>query len=105
MIGLWVIPLVPGETEALDPAKVTPGMGGFLVFFLLALVSWALYRSLATHMRRVDVRARRDAEVQEGRPVGVERSGPQGLSARDDRSASASASARTEPEDAPGEVR
>jgi hypothetical protein len=97
----WVISLATGETEALDPAKVTPGMGGFLVFFLLALVSWALYRSLATHMRRVDVRARRDAEAQAGPPATVEPSGPQEQGARQD----GGPVARTEPEDVPGEVR
>ena len=41
------------------PEEVTPGIGGFLVFFLLGLASWLLYRSFTTHMRRVDVRARR----------------------------------------------
>ncbi len=103
MIGTWGIPLTAGEAEVLDPAKVTPGMGGFLVFFLLALASWALYRSFATHMRRVDVRARRDTEAQAGQPAG---SGPDAPEVRSDRQErGASTGARTEPGDAAGEAR
>lgn len=88
MIGTLVLSLATSETEGLDPAKVTPGMGGFLVFFILALASWALYRSLTTHMRRVDVRSRNLDEA------AARQSAEQGAAA-----------AEPEPEDAPGEVR
>lgn len=49
----------------LAPEQVSPGIGGFLVFFLLALASWLLYRSFTTHMRRVDVRARRNRTAEQ----------------------------------------
>jgi hypothetical protein len=52
----------PEPATQLDPARVTPGVAGFAVFLALALASWFLYRSLVTHMRRVDVRARLRAE-------------------------------------------
>jgi hypothetical protein len=61
VIGSWLGALAT-EVPELDPEKVTPGMGGFLVFFALGIASWLLYRSLTTHMRRVDVRSRREAE-------------------------------------------
>ncbi len=52
-----------GDAPEVDAAAVTPGMGGFLAFFALALVLVLLYRSFTTHMRRVDVRSRiRDEE-------------------------------------------
>lgn len=55
-------PVMAAAVSAVEPERVTPGIGGFLVFFLLGLFSWLLYRSFATHMRRVDVRARQDQE-------------------------------------------
>lgn len=88
MIGTVMISLASSGAEPLDPAKVTPGIGGFLVFFILALASWALYRSLTTHIRRVDVRARNLAEAAERR-----------------RAADQGAAAGAGSEDAPGEVR
>jgi hypothetical protein len=52
---LAAAPAVPSE-------RVTPGIGGFLVFFVLGLASWLLYRSFAKHVRRVDVRSRLRAQ-------------------------------------------
>ncbi len=52
-----------GVAPEIDPAKVTPGFGCFLVFFLLALAAYFLYRSFTARMRRVDVRARLAAEA------------------------------------------
>lgn len=101
MIGRWVIVLATGETEALDPAKVTPGIGGFLVFFALALVAWALYRSFATHMRRVDVRARLEAERAAGPAETAEPDDAPEPSGRQGQGSMP----RTESESAPGEVR
>ena len=57
--------LALGVAPEVDPAKVTPGFGGFLVFFVLALVAYFLYRSFTARMRRVDVRARLAAEAAE----------------------------------------
>ena len=62
MTGLWTV--APVVAPAVDPEKVTPGFGGFLVFFALALVSWFLYRSFTARMRRVDVRARLAAQAE-----------------------------------------
>lgn len=63
---------VPGPAPDLDPYTVTPGIGGFLVFFALALAAWFLYRSFVRHMRRVQVRALLEAEERDrergGRP-------------------------------------
>lgn len=74
------------------PEEVTPGIGGFLVFFLLGLASWVLYRSFTTHMRRVDVRARRLHEEEAAERAGTsgrpgEAPGPRG-DVRDSRSGS-----------------
>ncbi len=38
---------------------VTPGISGFIAFFVLALVGWLLFRSLVKHVRRVDQEALR----------------------------------------------
>ncbi len=58
-------PFVETPAPELDPAVVTPGIEGFLVFFALALASWFLYRSLLKQVRRVDVRARQQREQEE----------------------------------------
>ncbi|HLV04265.1 hypothetical protein [uncultured Georgenia sp.] len=55
---------------------VTPGIGGFIAFFALALAGWLLFRSLVKHMRRVDhetlrrEQAAAAAEPGEGGPSG-----------------------------------
>lgn len=61
----------PGPATDLDPSVVTPGIEGFLVFFVLALAAWFLYRSLLKQIRRVDVRAaqRREEEARAAVPV------------------------------------
>ena len=71
MTGSWLGGLA-AQVPELDPEKVTPGMGGFLVFFALGLASWLLYRSLTRHMRRVDVRSRRLAEEKAADQPGAE---------------------------------
>lgn len=41
---------------------VTPGISGFIAFFVLAVIGWLLFRSLVKHMRSVDQeRMRREA--------------------------------------------
>ena len=76
MTGLWTV--APVVAPAVDPEKVTPGFGGFLVFFALALVSWLLYRSFTARMRRVDVRARlaAEGEAQEREAAAKDSGGP-----------------------------
>jgi peptidoglycan/LPS O-acetylase OafA/YrhL len=58
-------PFAETPVPDLDPSVVTPGIEGFLVFFVLALAAWLLYRSLLKQIRRVDVRAaqRREEEA------------------------------------------
>lgn len=56
--------------------SVSPGIGGFLAFFLLACALWLLMRNMLTHMRRVDFReeeeerrrAREEGEAMSTRP-------------------------------------
>ncbi len=66
-----IVPFAETPTPDLDPSVVTPGIEGFLVFFLLALAAWLLYRSLLKQIRRVDVRAaqRREEEARAAAPV------------------------------------
>ena len=59
---------------------VSPGIWGFLAFFVLAIALWLLMRNMNARMRRMSYRAeeaRRRAEEQAGRPVG-EGDGPTG---------------------------
>jgi len=60
-----IAPFAETPAPELDPSVVTPGIEGFLVFFVLALAAWLLYRSLLKQIRRVDVRAaqRREEEA------------------------------------------
>ncbi|CAM3523307.1 hypothetical protein OCAE111667_13980 [Occultella aeris] len=55
-----ILPLVLAD-DIPDPSVVTPGVGGFAVFFFLAVVLFFLARSLGKHMRR----ARTNAATQE----------------------------------------
>jgi len=41
--------------------KVTPGLGGFLAFFVLALVLWLLMRSMNARLRRMRYREEQQA--------------------------------------------
>lgn len=43
----------PTETE-FTIYNVTPGITGFIVFFILAVAGWLLFRSMAKHVRNVD---------------------------------------------------
>ena len=42
--------------QAPDPDSVTPGLLGFLVVFVLALVTWLLLRNLTGRLRRMRYR-------------------------------------------------
>lgn len=60
---------------AVDAAKVTPGLLGFLVVASLALVTWLLLRSMTRHLGRVDFEdVRKDPDDErarrQGRPPG-----------------------------------
>jgi hypothetical protein len=51
--------------EAPDPESVTPGLWGFLVVFVLAIVVWLLMRNMTGRLRRLrfreEERQRREA--------------------------------------------
>ena len=46
--------------------SVSPGLGGFLAFFLLAIALWLLMRNMNKRMRRMTYRE--EQEAAEGRP-------------------------------------
>ncbi len=51
--ALWLgATVAPGE-DNFDPSTVSPGLGGFLVTFALALAVVVLARSMAHHLRKV----------------------------------------------------
>jgi len=54
-------------TPKVDADLVTPGLWGFVLLFFLALAVYFLGRSMARRVRRVNQRARVEAELQEGR--------------------------------------
>jgi hypothetical protein len=54
--ALSVLPQVLAD-DIPDPSVVTPGVGGFAVFFFLAVVLFFLARSLGKHMRRARTNA------------------------------------------------
>ena len=43
---------------AVDDAKVTPGVLGFVVVALLGVATWLLIRSMTRHLRKVDFEER-----------------------------------------------
>lgn len=47
-----------------DPSVVSPGLGGFLTLFILALAFIVLIRSMVGHLRKVRYRAEREAAEQ-----------------------------------------
>ena len=59
-------PTPPPTPEDLTIYNVTPGISGFIAFFVLAIAGWLLFRSLVRHVRKVDMAgAQREREVQE----------------------------------------
>ncbi len=59
--------------SAVDPDTAKPGLVGFLVVMAMAVALFFLLRSLAKHLRRVDVdRDAREAEGEEPSPPDTE---------------------------------
>jgi hypothetical protein len=56
----------PGEP---DPDTVTPGLLGFLVVFLLAIVTWLLLRNMTARLRRLRFREEQRLAAQPVEPV------------------------------------
>ncbi|WP_432503049.1 hypothetical protein [Kineococcus arenarius] len=50
------------QEVSIDPDLVTPGLGGFLTLFALAMALYFLGRGMARRVQRVNQRARLDAE-------------------------------------------
>ena len=48
---------VAADQQIPDDATVTPGIEGFLTFFVLAIIVVLLVLSMSKHLRRVDLRA------------------------------------------------
>ena len=46
--------------------SVSPGLGGFLAFFLLAIALWLLMRNMNARLRRMSYREEADAARQSG---------------------------------------
>ncbi|WP_324650709.1 hypothetical protein [Georgenia sp. H159] len=103
LLGPLLLAVATGQTPEPSPSPtgpvqtiytVTPGISGFITFFVLALIGWLLFRSLVKHVRRVDqeVLRRERAAAEDGRaadapvapgdertvPAGDERSVPSG---------------------------
>lgn len=60
----------PEIREGVDPEDVSPGLLGFLVIFAVALACIPLFRSMTSKLRRVDHRARLEAEAEGATPDG-----------------------------------
>ena len=67
--------------QAPDPDSVTPGLLGFLVVFVLALVTWLLLRNLTGRLRRMRYREEQRLDAERKRLDG---SGPDEGSGPDD---------------------
>lgn len=57
--GVWLLSATSTPTppaKAPDPNSVTPGVLGFLVVFVLAIITWLLMRNLTARLRRMRFR-------------------------------------------------
>jgi hypothetical protein len=59
----WVLPAATPSPStstqtprSVDPDSVTPGVAGFLVVFVLAIVTWLLMRNMTARLRRMRFR-------------------------------------------------
>ncbi len=55
--------------QAPDPDSVTPGLLGFLVVFVLALVTWLLLRNLTGRLRRMRYREEQRLASEQDKPM------------------------------------
>ena len=73
--GVWLLSATSTPTppaKAPDPNSVTPGVLGFLVVFVLAIITWLLMRNLTARLRRMRFREeQRLATEAESRPPNV----------------------------------
>ena len=60
-----IVPALFADQQLPDDATVTPGVEGFLVFFVLAIIVVLLVLSMSKHLRRVDMRAAEEADEAE----------------------------------------
>lgn len=69
--GVWLLTSTSTPTppvKAPDPDSVTPGVLGFLVVFVLAVVTWLLMRNLTARLRRMRFREEQRLAAEEQRP-------------------------------------
>lgn len=59
-----------------DPSIVTPGVPGFVVFALLAIIVLVLVLSMSRHLRRIDVRAAQEERDEQERAATAASGGP-----------------------------
>ncbi|GAB2606853.1 hypothetical protein [Pseudactinotalea suaedae] len=85
-----------------DDATVTPGIEGFLTFFVLAIVVVLLVLSMSKHLRRVDLRAAQE-EADEADRLAAESGDADGDTGRLDGEGAPSAATATDPSPEPGE--
>lgn len=57
----------PSPAGELDPYDVSPGLLGFLVIFAVVLACIPLFRSMTGKVRRLEHRARAEADAEQGR--------------------------------------
>jgi len=61
-------PTPPAPDPDMTIYTVTPGIAGFIAFFVLAFVGWLLFRSLTKHVRKVEHEGRRRTESEAEEP-------------------------------------
>lgn len=68
-----VVAVAQQREEELDFYTVSPGLPGFITFFVFALAGWLLFRSMTGHMRKVRWRAAQERAAQEHAGEGTAR--------------------------------
>lgn len=70
-------PTPPAPDPEMTIYTVTPGLAGFIAFFVLAFIGWLLFRSLTKHVRKVEHEGRRRTEREAEEPRAEEpKAGP-----------------------------
>ena len=68
-LAAWLLASTPTPpVKAPDPDSVTPGVLGFLVVFVLAVVTWLLMRNLTARLRRMRFREEKRLADEAQRP-------------------------------------